>query len=156
MSRTARLVLFATGIFLLQWLVVGRLRIFGAYPDIVLLFLAWYAFYEGRRHGALMGFGLGLAMDIAYGTWGIHMFVKTLLGFLLGLFAVQSRTELVIQPHQALLASFFIALLHNGLVVAFLALQTEATTSFLLYGLWLGSALYTAVVGGIGSLFASQ
>lgn len=103
-----------------------------------------------------MGFGLGVAMDMAYGTWGTHMFVKTLLGFVMGLFSVQSRTELVIQPHQAVMASFFIALLHNGLVVAFLALQTEATTSFLLYGLWLGSALYTAIVGGIGSLFTAQ
>ncbi len=156
MSRTARLSLFAVGIFLLQWLVVGRLRIFGTYPDIVLLFLAWFALHEGRGRGALMGFGLGLAMDMAYGTWGIHMFVKTLLGFLMGLFKVKSRSELVIQPHQAVLASFFIALLHNGLVVAFLALQTEATTSFLLYGLWLGSALYTAIVGGIGSLFTAQ
>lgn len=156
MSRTVRLTLTAAGIFLLQWLIVGRLRIFGAYPDVVLLFLAWYALHEGRRRGALVGFALGLAMDVAYGTWGTHMFVKTLLGFVMGLFTVQSRTELVIQPHQAVLASFFIALLHNGLVVAFLALQTEVTTSFLLYGLWLGSALYTAVVGGIGSLFTTQ
>lgn len=101
-----------------------------------------------------MGFGLGLAMDVAYGTWGTHMFVKTLVGFLVGLFAVEPRTAVVIQPHQAVLGGFVIALLHNGLLVALLALQTEATTAFLLYGLWLGSALYTAVVGGIGSLFS--
>lgn len=156
MSRSTRLLLAAGGIFLLQWLIVGRLRIFGTYADVVLLFLAWYSLHEGQRRGALMGFGLGLAMDVAYGTWGIHMFVKTLVGFLMGLFADQSRSELVIQSHQALLGSFVIALLHNGLLVAFLALQTQATTSFLLYGLWLGSALYTAAVGGIGSLFANQ
>jgi hypothetical protein len=37
--------------------------------------------------------------------------------------------------------------------VALVALQTQATTSFLLYGLWLGSAVYTAAMGGIVALF---
>jgi hypothetical protein len=47
-----------------------------------------------------------------------------------------------------------VALLHNGLFVALVALQTQATTGFLLYGLWLGSAVYTAAVGGVVALFA--
>jgi hypothetical protein len=52
------------------------------------------------------------------------------------------------------LGSLVLALLHTGLLVALLALQAQATTGFLLYGLWLGSALYTAGVGGIVALFA--
>lgn len=154
MSRSARRLLAAAGVFLLQWLIVGRLRIYGTYPDAVLLFLGWYALREGRRRGTLTGFGLGLAMDVVYSTWGIHMFVKTLIGFLVGRFAVEEHTALIIQPQQALLGSLVLALLHNGLLVALLALQTQATTGFLLYGLWLGSALYTAVVGAIVALFA--
>jgi len=154
MSRSTRRLLAAAAVFGLQWLIVGRLRIYGTFPDAVLLFLAWYALREGRRGGALTGAGLGLAMDLAYGTWGIHMFVKTLIGFLVGRFAVEEHTPLIIRPQQALLGSLMLALLHNGLLVALLALQTQATTSFLLYGLWVGSALYTAVVGGIVALFA--
>ncbi len=154
MSRSTRRLLAAAAVFGLQWLIVGRLRIYGTFPDAVLLFLAWYALREGRRGGALTGAGLGLAMDLAYGTWGIHMFVKTLIGFLVGRFAVEEHTPLIIRPQQALLGSLMLALLHNGLLVALLALQTQATTGFLLYGLWMGSALYTAVVGGIVALFA--
>lgn len=154
MSRSLRRLLAAAGVFALQWLIVGRLRIYGAYPDAVLLFLGWYALREGRRRGTLLGFGLGLAMDVVYGTWGTHMFVKTIIGFLVGRFAVEERTSLVIQPQQALVGSLVLALLHNGLLVALLALQTQATTGFLLYGLWLGSALYTGVLGAIASLFA--
>ncbi|MFB6097908.1 MAG: rod shape-determining protein MreD [Salinibacter sp.] len=153
MSPTFRRLLIAAGVFGLQWLVLGRLRIYGTYPDAVLLFLAWYALREGRRRATVTGFGLGLAMDVVYGTWGIHMFVKTLIGFLVGRFAVEEHTALVIRPQQALLGSLVLALLHNGLLVALVALQTQATTNFLLYGLWLGSALYTAVVGGIAALF---
>lgn len=153
MSPSARRLLFAAGAFALQWLVAGRLRLWGTYPDVVLLFLAWYALQEGRRRATLTGCGLGLALDAAYGTWGIHTFVKTLVGFLVGQFAVDEHTPLIIQPQQALLGSLVLALLHNGLLVALLALQTQATTEFLLYGLWLGSAAYTAAVGGLASLF---
>jgi len=153
MTRSARRLLIALGVFFLQWLLLGRLRIYGTYPDAVLLFLTWYALHEGRTRSTLTGFGLGTAMDIVYGTWGIHMFIKTLVGFIAGSFAVDNRKPLVIQPQQAILGGLVIALLHNGLLVIFLALQTEATNNFLIYGLWLGSALYTAAVAYIASLF---
>ena len=153
MSRSARRLLAAAGIFALQWLVLGRLRIYGTYPDGVILFLIWYALHEGRQRGALVGFGLGTAMDLIYGTWGIQMFVKTLVGFSVGAFSVDERKPLLIQPQQALLGALAIALLHNGLLVILLALQTEATNDFLIYGLWLGSAAYTAGVAYVTSLF---
>lgn len=153
MSRSPRLLLTAAGVFLLQWLILGRLRIYGTYPDAVMLFVVWYALHEGRRRGSLAGFGLGAAMDVVYGTWGIHMFIKTLVGFTVGSFAVEERKPLLIQPQQALLGALAIALLHNGLIVILLALQTEATNAFLIYGLWLGSAVYTAGVAYVTSLF---
>jgi rod shape-determining protein MreD len=153
MSRSTRRLLIAVGVFALQWLILGRLRIYGTYPDGVMLFLTWYALHEGRKRGTLVGFGLGLAMDAAYGTWGIHMFVKTLVGFFVGRFAVDDRKPLLIQPQQALLGALAIAILHNGLLVILLALQTDATNQFLIYALWLGSAVYTAAVAYIASLF---
>lgn len=153
MSRSLRRLLIAVGVFGLQWLVLGRLRIYGTYPDGVMLFLTWYALHEGRKRATITGFGLGLLMDVVYGTWGIHMFVKTLIGFFVGMFAVEGRKALLIQPQQAFLGGLVIAVLHNGLLVILLALQTEATNSFLIYGLWLGSALYTGIVAYIASLF---
>lgn len=143
----------AFGVVVLQWLVLGRLRLWGAYPDAVLLFLTWYALREGRQEGTLVGFALGTAMDVVYGTWGIHMFVKTLVGFGIGSFAIDERTSLLIRPLQAVLGSLAVALLHNGLLVVLLALQTEVTSGFLIYALWLGSAAYTAAVGYLTSLF---
>lgn len=153
MSRSTRRLLVAVGVLALQWLVLGRLQIYGTYPDAVMLFLTWYALHEGRQRGSLLGFGLGLVLDAVYGTWGIHMFIKTLVGFFAGMFAVDERKPLLIQPQQALLGGLVIALLHNGLLVILLALQTEATNSFLIYGLWLGSAVYTAAVAYVGTLF---
>jgi len=80
--------------------------------------------------------------------------VKTLLGFLLGFFAVDERDSITIQPTQAFLGGLVIALVHNGLLIAFLSLQTDATNDFLVFGLWFGSAVYTACVAGLLRLFA--
>ncbi len=153
MSRSTRRLLAAVGVFVVQWLILGRLRIYGTYPDAVMLFLTWYALHEGRRRGTPIGFALGAAMDVVYGTWGIHMFVKTIVGFTVGSFAVEERKPILIHPQQAFLGGLVIALLHNGLIVILLALQTDATNNVLIYGLWLGSALYTAAVAYVTSLF---
>jgi rod shape-determining protein MreD len=78
--------LVGLAVIALQWLVVGRLRIWGAYPDAVLLYVAWLGLRHGRLVGSVAGCSLGFLLDAISGTWGIHMFVKTLVGFLVGLF----------------------------------------------------------------------
>ncbi len=156
MSFLVRYALIGAGVFALQWLVLGRLTLWGSYPDAVLLFVAWVGLREGRRVGSLAGFGLGALMDVAYGTWGIYMFAKTLVGFLLGLFPADQRESLRLQPRQGFLGGLVVALLHNGIVVIFLALQTDASNNFMVFGLWLGSALYTAVVSVVATLFSAS
>ena len=156
MPLLARYALIGFGVFVLQWLVLGRLKLWGSYPDAVLLFVAWLSLRQGRRVGSLAGFGLGALMDVVYGTWGIYMFAKTLVGFLLGLFPADQRESLRLKPRQAFLGGLVVALLHNGLVVIFLALQTEASNTFMVSALWLGSALYTAFVSVLATLFNAQ
>lgn len=153
MPSLVRVILVGFLVFLLQWFVLARLRIFGAYPDAVLLYVAWMGLRNGRLAGSVAGFSLGLLLDAVYGTWGIHMFVKTLVGFLVGLFPANERETLLIQPQQALIGALVIALVHNGLFVSLLALDTGARNLFLVTVLWLGSAVYTAFVGTLASLF---
>ena len=135
----------------LQWLVLGRLRIFGAYPDAVLLYVAWLGLRRGRRAGLMGGFLLGLLMDALYDTWGIFMFAKTVAGFIVGLFPASEREILLVLPRQAFIGGFVVALLHNGIVVTLLALQAGASNQHLLLALLLGSAVYTAVLATLSS-----
>lgn len=148
--------LIGFAVFLLQWLLLGRLTIWGAFPDAVLLYVAWLGLRHGRQTGAVAGFSLGFLMDVIYGTWGIHMFVKTLVGFLVGLFPANERETLLIQPQQAFVGGLVIALLHNGLFVALLALESGARSMQMITALWIGSALYTAVVGTLAALFSTR
>ncbi|MBO6575224.1 MAG: rod shape-determining protein MreD [Rhodothermales bacterium] len=139
-----------------QWLVFSRLRLWGVYPDVALLFVAWVGIRRGRRAGALAGFGTGFLLDFAYGTWGLQMLVKTIVGFLVGLFPAAERESLLILPRQALVGGLVIALVQNGILVTLLALQTGSSDPFLVTGLWLGGAAYTAFVGTLSAIIADR
>lgn len=156
MPLVLRLTFIGLICFLIQWLVLGPLELWGAYPDGVLLYIAWLGFRYGRRYGAVAGFVLGFLMDAVYDTWGIQMFVKTLLGFMVGLFQVDERDAAIIRPEQAFLLGLFISLLHNGLLVALIVLDSGARNPSFILSFWLGAALYTAVVANIVSRFLKQ
>jgi hypothetical protein len=84
------------------------------------------------------------------------MTLKTLLGFVIGVFRSEQGENLRIYPPQAAAGAFVVTLVHNGLMVIVLALGEETRNLFLVTGLWLGSALYTAAVAFIGALFRSR
>ena len=142
---------------LVQWLLLQHLTLWGAAPDAVLLALAWMALQVDRRTGSLIGFGLGLALDIVYGTWGLHMLVKTLIGFVLGAVTISNdRGVLLIEPRQAFIGGLVLALLHNGVLVLLLALQAQTTNTFLVTSVWLGSAVYTAAVAVLAAALYNE
>lgn len=156
MPVAVRRILYGILIVAVQWLVFGRLQLWGTYPDVVLLFVAWLGINQGRRVGVLAGFGCGFLMDAVYDTWGMHMLAKSIVGFLVGLFPSSERESLLILPRQAFLGGLVIALLQNGILVTLLALQTGSRDAFLVTGLWLGASLYTALVGMLGSVVADR
>lgn len=140
-----RNILIGIGVLLVQWLVVGRLQLWGAYADIVLILLTIQSLRYGRLIGSISGFVMGLGLDMLYGTWGIQMFVKTLVGFLIGLFTSNERSSTYFTPSQAFIGMLVISLLHNGLVVVFHALVSGTRNLFMIFALWIGSSIYTAI-----------
>jgi hypothetical protein len=84
------------------------------------------------------------------------MTLKTLLGFVIGIFRSEQGENLRLYPPQAAAGAFVVGLVHNGLMVIILALDQETRNLFLITGLWVGSALYTAAVAFIGSLFRNR
>lgn len=156
MPVVLRQALIGLGVVALQWLVLGRLKLWGAYPDVVLLYVAWVGLRFGRASGTTAGFLTGFLMDVLYGTWGIQMFVKTLLGFVVGVFESEGSEGPRLGPLQVGLGALGLALVHNGLVVVFLALANATRTPTLITSLWIGSAIYTAVVAVVWSLVRSR
>ena len=156
MYNVLRQALWGLAAVLLQWLLFGWLSLWGAYPDVVLLWVALVALRFGRRGGAAAGFVSGLVMDALYGTWGVQAFVKTLVGFVAGWFRTEGSEGPRLQPLQAFGGALALALVHNGLMAVFLALDEGTRTVSLITALWIGSAVYTAAVALIGTLLRGR
>ena len=144
------------GVVLLQWLVFQRLGLWGVVPDVVLLFVALVAIRQGRLAGAVAGFSAGLLMDVLTNPqmFGINALVKTLIGFVVGLFRSDQGENTRVAAPQAFLGGLVVATVHNGLVTILLALDQGTRTPFLIAGVWIGGALYTAVVAFAGATFS--
>lgn len=157
MPYVLRQVALGLGVVLLQWL-LSHLTLWGVWPDVVLLYVAYVALRRGRVAGAVAGFASGLAMDVIVNssTLGINALLKTLMGFVIGLFRSDQGENLRLSPIQAFVGALVIAVVHNGLMTIILALEQDTRTPFLIFGLWLGSAFYTAVVALVGALFRSR
>ncbi len=153
MRQLVRYVLVGAAAVLLQWLLVGRLQFLDAYPDLVLLVVAWIALVGGRLSGSIAGFATGLVLDVIYGTWGIQMFAKTLVGFMVGIFASPERAAIIMVPQRALATAFVTALLHNCILAILVALGSGARTAGLVMVLCIGNSIYTALLGLILALF---
>jgi rod shape-determining protein MreD len=153
----ARHALIGVAVVLVQWLVLGRLDIYGATPDAVLLWVLWMSLNYGRQTGSLTGFGAGLLADLTYGPWtGVNMFLKTLVGFFGSYVPATQRELLIIRPGQAFVGALVVALLHNGLQVLLVALETGSRSLTLITIEWVGGALYTALLALLAALFYNR
>ncbi len=149
MRVALRLLIIGTITVTLQWLFFGRLSLWGATPDVVLLFVLWAAICYGQLTGALVGFLIGFALDMIYGLWGINMFVKTLIGFLVGYLNLINREVFERSVRRVVELSLIVSLTHNVLLSLFVLLRGEASWFFLMWSVCIGSTFYTALVAFI-------
>lgn len=81
-----RLTVVAIGAFVVQHCLLGGLRLHGAQPDLMELVVILAALDGGPRRGAMVGFFVGLAVDLFVVTpFGLTALAFTLLGFAVGL-----------------------------------------------------------------------
>lgn len=85
MNRTnnTRLVLIGLGFVLLQVMLLRHLQIFGAEPDLILVFLLWLCKGKSRTTVLLFAAIMGFTQDALLDLWGIHLFSKTFMVFIL-------------------------------------------------------------------------
>ena len=157
MPALLRQLAVGAGVVLAQWLVFQRLPLWSVVPDVVLLYVALQALQYGRVAGAVAGFGTGLLMDILTGApLGMNAMIKTVMGFIIGFFRSDQGDKMRIDPIQAFVGALVVAVVHHGLMTILLALTEGTRTLFLIVGVWIGGALYTAVVALVASLFRSR
>ncbi len=100
----------------------SRLVIFGVYPDIVTIFIAFAAIRYGQKQGMTYGFIAGIATGFIGGDIGIEMLTKTIEGFVAGYFHIpedshaSSRQKKQMYYKGVLLACLSGGILHTLLV----------------------------------------
>ncbi len=136
-----------------QWLFFGRLELWGAVPDVVLLYILLVAVRYGQTAGALSGFVAGFALDAIYGLWGVNMFVKTLVGFLIGLLNAINSQVFERSVRRVIELSLITSLAHNLLLVLFVLLQEGTGTGDLIWVVCVGNTLYTTFIAFMVATF---
>ncbi|MBS1902506.1 MAG: rod shape-determining protein MreD [Bacteroidetes bacterium] len=137
----------------LQVILSNTLSVLGAVPDLALVYLMWVVIRRGQLPAELIGFGLGLLVDIlSSGALGSHSLTYTIVGFLLGYFSDADQIEQRLRNWPFLL---FVAAgtLLNGLIYYLLFKLTAGVSLEDYFTGQIGLAtVYTTIVA-IGPMF---
>lgn len=145
-SENIRLVLTGLGFVVIQTVLMRHLKIFGAESDLILIFLLWLCTKRPKTDVLLFAAFLGFFQDAFTDFWGLHMFSKTLLVFILyGYLNRISKNRFIFW--QVFLIIFFGAFIHNLIFYGASLFSELYTTGYTLWSLLVISSLYTAVVG---------
>lgn len=94
---------------ILQSTVFSHLNIAGIKPDLVLVFIVFYALLNGPKEGALIGFVGGMLQDLLFGQdLGMNTVAKTVVGYTFGVLEKKIYKDNILIPMVALFLGTFL------------------------------------------------
>jgi rod shape-determining protein MreD len=150
MRQTLIDILLTLLIILLQTTLVRFLAVGGLEPDIVLVWIVFYALRRGQISGTIAGFASGLLLDLlsgADGMLGLAALSKTVVGFLTGYYFNENKTLQTLGSYRSVLILAGMAFVHNLIYFTIFLQGTDVGVwgTLALYGI--PSAAYTAAIG---------
>jgi rod shape-determining protein MreD len=136
-------------LILLQTTLVNAVTLGTAVPDVLVIWIVYLAIQFGQIAATVLGFGIGLCMDLLSGQdgmLGLAALSKSLAGFLAGYFYHENKTEQTLSSGRFVAAVGFAALLHNA--IYFLIFLRGSDVGWWQAITWHGvpSTLYTMVL----------
>ena len=146
-NKTIRLILFGLGAVAVQTMLLRHFKFFGAEVDLVLIYLVWLCTQRSRTETLLFAGLLGFLQDAIVDLWGLHLFSKTLMVFILhGYLNRISKKRFIFW--QVVLIILLAALVHNiffYLMTLFSEIYSPGTN---LWTILIGNSIFTAAAGG--------
>ncbi|AXJ01854.1 rod shape-determining protein MreD [Cyclonatronum proteinivorum] len=131
---------------LLQVMIFRHLELWGVTPDAGFLYILGLCAIRPRTYALLTGAAIAILLDIFLDTWGIHLFSFTLLILTThSLIATQWENKLLIG--QTFLLLLVLSAVYHLIFLLVASFAGIYDTSLLFLNFWLGSSLYTALVG---------
>lgn len=145
-SENIRIFFIGLGIVAIQIVLLRHLQIYGGESDLVLLFLLWLCVKKSRTECLLYAAFLGLLQDAMTDLWGLHMFSKTLLVFILyGYLNRIAQNKFILW--QVFLVILMAAFIHNIIFFGVSLFSDLFASGFVTWSLLGVSTLFTAVLG---------
>lgn len=151
-TETFKDFLVGVSFILVEVLIFQHLSFYGATPDPLLIYLLWLAMRYDRVKLILFAAGLGLIQDALFDFWGLNMFSKTLLCFMIFNF-VNSRKEGRLLIWQIFLVILTASVIHNLVFLGLASFIDAYTSGFTPIIFILVNSLYTAILGSMLFIF---
>lgn len=146
LSKNARLILAGLGIVIIQTVLFRHFEIFGSEADLVLVFTLWICAKKNKTSALLFAAFLGFFQDAFTDLWGLHMFSKTLLVFILHNYLNRiSKTGFIFW--QVFLVILVSAIIYNFIFYGVSLFSGLSVTSGTFWWFLLLSSLFTAIIG---------
>lgn len=154
-SETIRDIIWGVIFVIIQVVLVRHLRIFNTYPDIIWVFVLWLATSRERMYTVLMTAGLAFMQDALLDLWGLHMFSKVFVVFILYNFLPRTSENrlITLQVFVLILVS---SLLLNLILVGVATFFDLYNTNIFVLNTIIGNSFYTAIAGSFIYLFSSN
>lgn len=146
LSKNVRLFLIGLGIVGIQTVLLRHFEIFGSEADLVLVFILWICTKKSKTTAILFAASLGFFQDALTDLWGLHMFSKTFLVFILhGYLNRISKTGFIFW--QVFLIIFISSIIHNLIFYGVSLFSGLYASTGTFWSLLLISSLFTAIIG---------
>jgi rod shape-determining protein MreD len=138
----------ALALLILQTTFVPFLSIQGYVPDLLLIWVVYYAIRRGQLEATVAGFAAGLLQDLISTQFlGLAAFSKTITGFAAGYFYNENNTEQTLSSYRFLLVVLICSVLHNVIYFAIFLQGGEGSLVTVLLESTVATSLYTVALG---------
>lgn len=145
-SENIRFLIYGLGIVAIQIILLRHLRVFGAQADLVLLFILWLCSKKSKTYCLLLAATLGFFQDAMTDLWGLNVFTKTILVFILhGYLNRITQNRLIFW--QVLLIILTSAFLHNLIFFGVSTFSELFASEYIFWSFLVLSPLFTALMG---------
>lgn len=145
-SENIKLLLTGIGMAGIQIILLRHLEIFGAIPDLILLFIIWLCTKKNKTVCLIFAAFLGLLQDGLTDLWGLNIFSKTLLVVILHGYLNRIKEKQLLF-WQVFLIILMGSAIHNITFYGVSLFTGLYTAGFLTLSLLVYSPVYTSVIG---------
>lgn len=159
MGRFLLYPLVALVLLLVHYIIVPYLALAHVVPDVLLIYVAALAVFEGRLTATIAGFLIGLLLDLTGGesaVLGLSALTKSVSGFLAGFYFGEGRTLQTLGSYRFVVLVTLVSFVHDIMYFVVYLQGTDIAVGDALFLYAVPGTLYTALVSLLPMFFFSR